>query len=318
MNVFITGATGYIGLNVSQAFRRAGHSVIGLVLDLSHADMLEKNEIIPLVGDLRQPETYRNAALDCDVLVHCAADPHDWAASDRLTIQTMISASQASAQPKTVIFTSGSWVYGNSNGKAVDETAPLSPIQIGSHRPAIEQMLLSADHTRGLAIRPANVYGKREGMLHQWFDDAYHGRDLVIAGNGRNHWPMVHVDDLAMGYLLAAESNGAQGSGAQNSGGSEIFHFAGPAQPTVRELVGAIAHVTGFTGSLRYLPMNQALHSIGPNAEAVALDLKLDSGKAQRLLGWKARHAGFIPEAETCFASWKAWRISEEVVHAGH
>ncbi len=306
MNVLITGATGYIGFNVSQAFRRAGHSVIGLVLDLSHADMLEKNEIIPLVGDLRQPETYRNAALDCDVLVHCAADPHDWAASDRLTIQTMISASQASAQPKTVIFTSGSWVYGNSNGKAVDETAPLSPIQIGSHRPAIEQMLLSADHTRGLAIRPANVYGKREGMLHQWFDDAYHGRDLVIAGNGRNHWPMVHVDDLAMGYLLAAESRT----------GSEVFHFAEPTRPTVRELVSAITRATGFTGSVRYLPLDQALKSMGSNAEAIALDLELDSGKAQRLLGWKARHVGFIPEAETCFASWKAWRISGEVVHA--
>jgi nucleoside-diphosphate-sugar epimerase len=307
MNALITGATGYIGFNVSQAFRRAGHSVIGLVLDGSRAAMLEKNEIMPLIGDLWQPETYRKAAMECDVLVHCAADyAHDWAGSDRLTIQTMISASQASPQPKTVIFTSGSWVYGNSNGKAVDETAPLSSIQVGSHRPAIEQMLLSADHTRGLVVRPANVFGKREGMLHQWIDDAYRGKDLVIAGSGYNHWPMVHADDLAMGYLLAAE----------RSGNSEIFHFAGPTQPTVRELVSAIVRVTSFTGSVRYLPLDQALQSMGPNAEPIALDLKLDSSKAQRLLGWKARHVGFVPEAETYFASWKSWRISGEVVHA--
>ncbi len=312
MKVLITGATGYIGFNVSQAFRRAGHSVIGLILAGSQSALLEKNEIVPLVGDLQQPETYREAAMECDVLVHCAADyAHDWAGSDRLTIQTMISASQASPQPKTVIFTSGSWVYGNSNGKVLDETASLSPIQIGSHRPAIEQMLLSADNTRGLVIRPANVYGKREGMLNQWFDDTFHGRDLVIAGSGYNHWPMIHVDDLAMGYLQAAES-----SGAQNNAGSEIFHFAGPNQPTVRELVSAIVRITGFAGSVLYVPLNQALQSMGPNAEAIALDLELDSSKAQRLLGWKARHPGFIQDIETYFASWKAWRISGEVVHA--
>jgi nucleoside-diphosphate-sugar epimerase len=92
--------------------------------------------------------------------------------------------------------------------------------------------------------------------------------------------------------------------------------FAGPTQPTVRELVSAIVRVTGFSGSAHYLPLDQALQSMGPNAEAIALDLDLDSSKAQRLLGWKARQVGFIPEAETYFASWKAWRFSGEVVHA--
>ena len=104
----------------------------------------------------------------------------------------------------------------------------------------------------------------------------------------------------------------------RRAGHSEIFHFAGPTQPTVRELVSAIVRVTGFVGNVHYLPLDQALQSMGSNAEAIALDLKLDSGKAQRMLGWKARHLGFIQEAETYFTSWKAWRISGEVVHAAH
>ncbi len=130
-----------------------------------------------------------------------------------------------------------------------------------------------------------------------------HGRSSQAStGNDMNGY----ADDLAMGYLLAAERNT----------GSEVFHFAGPTQPTVRELVSAIVRVTGFNSSVHYLPLEQALQSMGPNAEAIALDLALDSSKAQRLLGWIARHVGFIPEAETYFASWKAWRISGEVVHA--
>src|SRR5574341_1481207 len=99
------------------------------------------------------------------------------------------------------------------------------------------------------------------------------------------------------------------------AGHSEIFHFADPTQPTVWELVNAIVRVTGFAGNVHYLPLDQALQSMGSNAVSIALDLELDSGKAQRMLGWKARHVGFIQEAETYFASWKARRISGEVVH---
>ena len=142
--------------------------------------------------------------------------------------------------------------------------------------------------------------------MNQWFDDASHGRDLVIAGSGYNHWAMVHVDDLVMSYLLAVES----------SRGSEVSHFTGPNQPTVRELMSAIVHVTGFTGSVHYLPLDQALQSMGPNPEIIALDLELDSSKTQRLPNWKARYIDFIPEADAYFASWKVWRISEEVIRA--
>lgn len=116
-----------------------------------------------------------------------------------------------------MVFTSGSWVYGDTGGKSVDETAALaSRIIVGAHRPAIEQMLVKAANVRGLVIRPANVYGRRGGMTGMWFADAYHGKAPTVVGDGHNHWPMVHVDDLAMGYLLAVE----------RGGDSEIFHFA--------------------------------------------------------------------------------------------
>lgn len=37
MNVFLTGATGYIGFSVAQAFRRAGHQVWGLTRSAAKA-----------------------------------------------------------------------------------------------------------------------------------------------------------------------------------------------------------------------------------------------------------------------------------------
>ncbi len=300
MKVFITGATGYVGWSVAQAFRRAGHTVWGLVLEASDAQILAKQEIQAVVGDLNQPESYRSNAEDCDVLIHCAADyKHDWAGSDRQTIDTMVAASQKSQSPKTVIFTSGSWVYGNTNGKAATEASPLSPIQIGAHRPSIEKVLLNAPHVRGVVIRPANVYGQREGMLNEWLSDAYHGAEIIVPGDGNNHWPMVHVDDLGQGYLLAAE----------NRMGGEIFHFSDPSHPTVRQLLDAIVQVSGHQGMIQYLPLSKALEQMGPNAEALALDLILDSTKASRMLGWTPRHTGFIQEANIYYQSWQAWRM---------
>ena len=56
MNVFVTGATGYIGGAVAAAFRRAGHRVFGLVRSSEKARSLAQAEIVPVLGDLAAPD----------------------------------------------------------------------------------------------------------------------------------------------------------------------------------------------------------------------------------------------------------------------
>jgi len=300
VKVFLTGATGYIGSGVAKAFRRAGHQVWGLIQSSTQVPLLAQYEIRPVIGDLRKPNSYLEVAEDCNVLVHCAADyQHDWAMSDRQTIETMLAASERGPQPKTIVFTSGSWVYGNTGGKPVDETtAPAPQIIAGAHRPAIEQMLIKAANVRGLVIRPANAYGKRGGMTGPWFADGYHGKAPMIVGDGYNHWPMVHVDDLAMGYLLAVESGL----------GGEIFNFADPSRATFRELVTAAVQAAGYKGAIESVPVPQAVERMSADAAVYAMDYLVDVGKATRRLGWKPKHESFIGEVETYFEAWKAWQ----------
>ncbi len=298
MKLFLTGPTGYIGSAVAQAFRRAGYEVFGLVPDEKMLPILAMDEIQGVTGDLRDPESYRSYAEDADVLIHCAADYlHDWAKSDRQTMEALLAASQNGTRRKAVVYTSGSWVYGDTGGQAVTERAPLSPARIGSHRPEIEQMVIHAERARGLVIRPANAYGRREGMLRPWLESAAQGRAPVVAGDGSNHWALVHVDDLAMGYLQAVESTMS----------GEIFHFGDGSRYTVRELVEAVMQSAGFSGQAEYIPMPKALESMGPNAEVEAMDFALDSSKAEGLLNWKPRHSGFVEQAQTYFEAWKAW-----------
>ncbi len=299
MNVFITGATGYIGFSVAQAFRRAGHQVWGLTRSTVKAAVLAQQEIRPVIGRLQQPDSYAAVAEQCTVLIHCAADyQNDWAASDRQTIETLLAASQRGFQPKTLVYTSGSWIYGDTRGRMVDET--IAPVQfvIGAHRPDIEQLVLHATDIRGLIIRPAMVYGERGGMTGAWFAEAARDNALNIPGTGRNHMSMVHVEDLAQGYVRAVESK-AKG---------EIFNFADQSHSTLRDLATAAARAAGFTGRVEFMPLSLAAKRMGLDAEAYTLDLLVNAGKAHRLLGWEPKHYLFIDEVDTYAKAWQAWQ----------
>ncbi len=299
MNVFVTGATGYVGFSVAQAFRRAGHQVWGLTRSRAKAAVLEQQEIRPVLGSLQQPNSYRAIAEQCTVLIHCAADYlNDWAAMDRQTIETLLTASQRGLQPKTLVYTSGSWVYGDTGGRLVDETAAPVQFVIGAHRPAIEQLVLGSKYVRGLVMRPAMVYGTRGGMTGAWFAEASRDKALNIPGNGRNHVSLVHVEDLAQAYVRAVESK-AKG---------EIFNIADQSRSTLRDLATAAARAAGFTGPVQFLPLSVASKRMGLNAEAYTLDLLINAGKAHRLLGWEPEHYLFIDEVDTYFKAWQAWQ----------
>ena len=72
MRVFVTGATGYIGHAVVKAFRAKGHRVFGMVRTEEDGNLLSLDEILPVMGDLEQPDSYRKVLDEVEVVVHCA------------------------------------------------------------------------------------------------------------------------------------------------------------------------------------------------------------------------------------------------------
>lgn len=297
MKVFVTGANGYIGLNVASAFRRAGHEVWGLVRSEKKAHTIAMHEIRPVIGSMQHPESYQQIAEQCGVLIHAAVDYQaDTFSLDRRTVEVLVAAGQRDSQPKTIIYTSGTWVYGDTLGKSLDESAPLRPAPLVAGRPDIEQTLLKASDVWGVVIRPGCVYGRQGGLTGMWFDGPDKDRQLQVIGDGSNHWAMVHVDDLADGYLRAAESGLA----------GEIFNLTDHSSATVRDMAEAVARATGYTGQTQFVPAGEASYTLDGFAECLALDQRVNSSKAVRLLGWQPKHRGFIDEVDTYFRSWKA------------
>jgi len=294
MKVCSTAAAGYIGFAVSAALRRHGHRVFGLARNDTKAARLARHEIEPVIGDLADPKSYADVAARCSVLIHTAFDySAEGVAKDKLAIETLLDAGRRGAQPKTLIFTSGAWVYGDTGDQMVDETTPLDPIKLVAWRSPHEQLVLRASGVRGLVIRAGCVYGGAGGLTAQWF-----AKPGAVVGDGRNRWTMVHLDDLADAYVRAA------GCGL----GGEIFNVTDRSRFTVLEMATAAARAAGYQGEIRPAPVAEARKTLGDFADALALSQHVDSGKAVRLLGWQPRHGGFLDEVEVLYRAWKATR----------
>jgi dihydroflavonol-4-reductase len=78
VRVFITGATGFVGGHVALAYASEGATLRLLTRRTSRLEALSGIDADMVVGDLREPEKLRSALVDCDALIHVAADYRLW------------------------------------------------------------------------------------------------------------------------------------------------------------------------------------------------------------------------------------------------
>jgi nucleoside-diphosphate-sugar epimerase len=296
MEIFLTGASGYLGLAVAVAFRRAGHRVSGLARSAAAAEVLMRHEVAPVLGALETPERYQEAAARADVVAHLAVDyGADTAAVDEQTVRALLGVAVEAREPKRLLYTSGVWVYGDTGSGVADEAHPPRPPRAVAWRPEIERLVLEAPRMRGVVLRPGVVYGGRGGLTGMWFAGATAG-ELRIPGEGANRWAMVHVDDLADAYVRAAEADVT----------GEVFNLTDETTATLGELARAAGDAVGHREAVVTTSLAEASVRLGPLAEALALDQRVSSERARRALGWRPRHGGFVVEAVTYFAAWRA------------
>jgi nucleoside-diphosphate-sugar epimerase len=292
MKVFLTGGSGYIGSTVALALKKAGHDVLALVRDEAKGQALKKAGIKLVKGDLANPAGYAGAAWGRAAFVNVAQDySPNGVELDKKTITSAkdLLRGQVGA---TLIYTSGCWVQGATEGVA-DETVPLRPARAVAWRPAHEQLALETakDGIRSVVVRPAIVYGGKGGLPGMFFGTALkHGAAQTI-GDGANHWPLVHVDDLAELYVRLVERAPA----------GSVFNAADASRLTQREIAEAASRAAGKDGKVAaQQPDGSPFH------EALLLDQRISSEKARNDLDWRPRHESFAAEADAIFKAWQS------------
>ena len=78
MNIFLTGATGFVGSHVARAYAAQGANLRLLTRNSSNLASLEGIAADTVVGDLRNAPALRSALEGCDAIVHVAADYRLW------------------------------------------------------------------------------------------------------------------------------------------------------------------------------------------------------------------------------------------------
>jgi len=302
VRVFVSGASGYLGGAIAARLARAGHEVHGLTRDATRAVALAARGIRPIVGDLRQHAGYAGILRNSDVAIHAAAAPGEEAAVlDRAALDA-VRDGVTDGRVRRVLYLSGIWVYGDTGGHVVDEQAPLTgPLPVSAWRVAHEEAAL-AFAPRGADVtvfQPGIVYGGTRGILGEWFARGHRGKPVTWPGDGTQHWSLVHVEDVAEAFRLAAERPASRGPAR-----SERYLLHDGAEPTAREIAEAVAGVTAAPAGA--WPREEVLAKLGAYGEALLASQRVSAAKARRELGWVPRHDSFIGHVEELYREWLA------------
>lgn len=295
MKIFLTGATGYIGAAVAKALGVARHTVVGIARSVEADQKLRDAGIVSHRADLSHPESLTGVAESCDAVISTGTTNDG--RLDEAAVTCMLQQFKGSRKP--FLYTSGVWVLGDTGGLVVDETAPLNPIPMVAWRAGVEKLVqgAAAGNIRSAVIRPAIVYGHRRGIPAMFLESAQQSGAPRYVGTGANHWPMVHVEDLADLFVLALAAPAGS-----------LFHAGDGTAFRVKEIAEAASFGAGAGGRTESWPLDDACKTLGPFADALVLDQQVSSEKARRDLGWRPHRPYILDDLRA--GSYAAERVS--------
>ncbi|HJS72733.1 MAG TPA: NAD-dependent epimerase/dehydratase family protein [Vicinamibacteria bacterium] len=302
--MLVTGASGFTGSHLARMLVEAGNEVRALARPTSSLEALEGVEVERFEGDLSDEPRLRRAVDGVERVFHIAAVYREAKLPDSYyhevnVLGTRRLAEAALAENIPFFYCSTCGVHGEVDGEA-DENAPYNPGDIYQRtKVEAEKVLFALHRERGLRVvilRPVGIYGPRDRRFLKLFKGVARRRFPMI-GSGQVSYHLTHVEDVARGFLKAAETPDAVG---------EAFILAGARHTSVEDLVGLIAEKAGVSPPRFHWPAGPLYAAaavcedlcrplgIEPPLHRRRLDFYLKNrafriDKARRVLGWEPR-----------------------------
>lgn len=284
MQIFVTGATGWVGTAVVKDLLAHGHRVLGLSRSVEKGETLRATGADVLMGTLDDIDMLRNAAKSADAVIHLAFN-HDFARF-----------AESAAQDQRAILSIGDALAGSDTPLLVTSgVALLAPgrvateADIPSYGPEFPRR--SEHAARDLAergIRAAIVrlspsvhgVGETHGFIPMLIDIARRTGVSAYVGDGSNRWPAIHVSDAAPIYRLALETGLTE----------RAYHAVAEEGVVFRSIAEAIGIKLGLPVESR---PSEHFEWFAPFASA---DMPASSQRTQTALGWRPSGPGLLAD----------------------
>lgn len=290
MNIFVTGASGFIGGSIAAGLVRAGHRVKGLIRKPDQAAALQRLGIEPVIGSLDDRALLVNEAQAADAVINAADSDH------RGAVEALIDGLAGSG--KTLLHTSGSSIVGDASagerGAAAiyREDALPEPTADKAPRVAIDQLVLNAAQRgiRSAVLCNTLIYGHGavEGsasvQLPRLVRQAQKSGVVRHVGSGGNIWSNVHIDDVVELYRLALDKTPAG-----------TFYFVESGEASFRDMSVALGAALGL-GEPQAWPLDDAINEWGYEMASYGLgsNSRVRGTRARELLGWQPQRTSVL------------------------
>lgn len=291
MRVFVTGATGFIGLAVVAELIDAGHAVLGLTRSDAGAQALADAGAQAHRGALEDLESLKSGAAASDGVIHLAFN-HDFSTylsnceDDRRAVAALASVLAGSERP--LLVTSGASMGGRGPGQLASEDDPPASSAVVP-RAASEEAAeaAAAQGVNASVVRLPQVHDtERQGLVSYAIDVAREKGVVAYVGDGANRWPACHRSDAARLYRLALER--AERGARYHAVGEEGVSLRAISETIGQRLSLPVASITS----------EEAAAHFGWLAMFMAGDAPASSALTRQRLDWRPTGPGLLADLE--------------------
>ncbi len=252
MKYFITGGSGFLGINMVRFLLERGDEVVSY--DIVPFSYKEKNKIISHIGDIRDLEKMTSLMSGCDVVIHTAAalplySKEDIISTDILGTENVCKACKTN-KIKKLIHISSTAVYGIPDHHPLKESDKLSGVGDYGVAKIEAEKICQKYKSKDLAVtilRPKSFIGpERLGVFALFYDWASTGHNFPMIGDGNNRYQLLDVYDLCNAIYICSITD--------KSEVNDIFNIGATSFTTMKEDYQAVLDVAGFGKKVIGLP----------------------------------------------------------------
>jgi nucleoside-diphosphate-sugar epimerase len=294
MQIFMTGATGYVGSAVLDELLTAGHEILALVRSSRSENALASRGVRIVRGDLANVAVLEHAAAQSDVIIHIGFD-HDFTKfrenceQDQRAIAAL--GRGIAGSDKRLIVTSAIGIL--PRGQTVDEDSMPATGPTASPRVLTE---IAADALRksGTPVQvirlPPSVHGEGDpNFVATLVRIARQKGVSAFVGAGNNRWPAVERRDAARIFASCAEQKRVL----------QTLHAVAETGIRFEEIALAIGE--GLDLPVTSISPEDATGHFGGFVHFAMMDVTASSAKSMRALDWKPHGPTLLQDIKAGF-----------------